>query len=75
MVVGALVDYKGNVRGVIHFVNKDDLGDKTITDEDRQNIEGVLPTLGEVIRCADESSELSQICCCNQPTILISLQL
>lgn len=35
MVVGALVDYKGNVRGVIHFVNKDDLGDKTISDEDR----------------------------------------
>ena len=40
-------------------MNKDDLGDKTITDDDRQNIEGVLPTLGEVIRSADESSELS----------------
>ncbi len=26
---------KGNVRGVIHFVNKDDLGDKNISDEDR----------------------------------------
>jgi hypothetical protein len=35
MVVGALVDSKGQVRGVIHFVNKDDLGDKTITDNDR----------------------------------------
>lgn len=64
MVLGAIVDYKGNVRGVIHFVNKDDLGDKTISDEDLKNIEGILPTLGEVVRSADESSELSQICCC-----------
>lgn len=69
MVVGALVDYKGNVRGVIHFVNKDDLGDKTITDEDIKNIEGILPTLGEVVRSADESSELSQICCCKSSLI------
>jgi hypothetical protein len=64
MVVGSLVDSKGDIRGVIHMINKDDYGDKSITEEDIQNIEGVLPTLGEVVKSADEGSELSQICCC-----------
>lgn len=59
MVVGSLIDSKGHIRGVIHMINKDDYGDKTITEEDRQNIEGILPTLGEVIKSADECSELS----------------
>jgi len=42
-----------------------------ITEEDKKDITGILPALGEIIRCADESSELSQICCCNTPIQII----
>lgn len=35
-----------------------------ITEEDKREIAGILPALGEIIRTADEASELSELCCC-----------
>jgi len=65
IVVGPLVDIKGNIRGVIHLVNKEDSnGNTQITDDDRKEINGLLPILGEIIRTADEASEISEMSCC-----------
>ena len=64
VVVGAMVDGTGQTRGVIQLINKEETEGKRITEEERLDIQGVLPALGEILRCADESSELSQICCC-----------
>lgn len=65
IVVGPLVDIKGTIRGVIHLVNKEDSnGNTQITDDDRIEINGILPILGEIIRTADEASEISEMSCC-----------
>lgn len=66
ILIGPLIDQKGNIRGVLHMINKD--GDNgtaaPITEEDKREIAGILPALGEIIRTADEASELSELCCC-----------
>ena len=62
--VGALVDQTGEVRGIIQLLNKDDNGSKEITEDDKKEFAGILPILGEVIRTADEASEVTELCCC-----------
>lgn len=63
-VVGPLIDRRGQLRGVIHFVNKDSAGVTKITEDDKKEIAGILPILGEIIRTADEASEVTELCCC-----------
>jgi len=75
VVVGAMVDGTGQTRGVIQLINKEETESKRITEEERLDIQGVLPALGEILRCADESSELSQICCCTNFPLIICIAL
>ena len=63
-VFGALTDSKGNTRGVLHLINKEENYSTQITDEDKREIAGILPILGEIIRTADEASEISELSCC-----------
>lgn len=70
IVVGPLIDIKGQFRGVLHLVNKEDNnGNSQITEEDKREISGILPILGEIIRTADEASEVSELCCCKNDTL------
>lgn len=62
-IAGPLIDSKGQIRGVIQFINKDDNGRTQITEDDKKEISGILPILGEIMRTADESSEISEVSC------------
>lgn len=73
MMVGPLVDQKGQLRGVLQLINKDGENGQPVAigDEDLKEIQGILPALGEIIRTADESSELSELCCCKHSNTLL----
>lgn len=66
MMIAPLLDNKGVFRGIIHLVNKEvnSSGLTTITEDDRKEFQGMLNVIGEIIRTADESSEVTELCCC-----------
>lgn len=64
MLIGPLIDNTGQVRGVIQMINKDHNGNTQINEDDKKEAQSMLNVLGEILRTADEASELSQLCCC-----------
>lgn len=58
--MGSMVDRDGNVKGVLQLMNK--TGDEPITEQDQHELAVLLPALGEIIRTADESMEITRLC-------------
>eukprot|EP00347_Sterkiella_histriomuscorum_P004463 403360366 len=60
MLIGAMVDKNGEVKGVLQLINK--VGSEgQITDQDLIELRALLPALGEIIRTADESMEITRL--------------
>ena len=59
MISGAMLDSKGEVKGVVHLYNK--MESEEVLESDRVELEALLPALGEIIRTADESLEVFNI--------------
>ena len=60
MLIGAMVDKSGQVMGVLQLINKVGPEEK-ITDQDQRELMALLPALGEIIRTADESMEITRL--------------
>ncbi|CDW84755.1 UNKNOWN [Stylonychia lemnae] len=60
MLIGAMVDRYGEVNGVLQLINKSG-ADTEITEQDMIELKALLPALGEIIRTADESMEISRL--------------
>lgn len=60
MMIGAMVDKNGEVKGVLQLMNKNS-ADGEITEQDKNELAALLPALGEIIRTADESMEVSRL--------------
>ena len=56
--VGAMVDKQGEVKGVLQLFNKQE----GVTEQDQVELAVLLPALGELIRTADESMEVTRLC-------------
>jgi hypothetical protein len=53
-----MVDAHGEVRGVIQLLNKKE---GEISDQDTHEFKCLLPTLGEILRTADEAFEIQKL--------------
>ena len=61
MLIGPMIDRNGDIKGVIQLINKEG-GDKAkITEQDKIELRTLLPALGEIIRTADESLEVTKL--------------
>lgn len=58
--IGAMIDRNGEVKGVLQLMNKTG-GNDAISEQDETELAALLPALGEIIRTADESMEVSRI--------------
>ena len=54
MVIAPLMDNKGDVHGVIQLMNKEGRDGDQITEQDKLELKALLPSLGEIIRSADD---------------------
>lgn len=54
-----MVDRNGNVKGVLQLINKQDNLD--INEQDERELNVLLPAMGEIIRTADESMEITRL--------------
>jgi hypothetical protein len=59
MLVGPAFDSQGNLRAVVQLLNKKNSAD--IEDMDAHSLDALLPTIGEILRCADDSLKIMQI--------------
>jgi len=59
MLIGPIFDRDGNLKGVIQLINKE--GDGIITEQDRIELDSLLPSLGEIIKTADEVREINNV--------------
>ena len=60
ILIGPMVDKNGQVMGVLQLMNK--MGsDERITEQDQNELASLLPALGEIIRTADESMEITRL--------------
>lgn len=57
--IGPMIDRNGEVKGVLQLINKE--GDGIISEQDVIEMNALLPALGEIIRTADESMEITRI--------------
>ncbi len=60
MLIGAMVDKTGQVMGVLQLINKCGPEEK-ITEQDQIELMALLPALGEIIKTADESMEITRL--------------
>ena len=54
-----ILDNKGDLRGIIQYINK--IGKPKIPDSDENEMNPVLSTLGEIIKTADEGLKITNI--------------
>ena len=59
MMVGPMQDMKGNIRGIIQFINKK--GANKIDQHDEIELGSILSALGEIIKTADETLKITNI--------------
>ncbi len=59
IMIGPIFDAKGEVRGVLQFINK--LGKPQIEEQDEIELNTILPALGEILKTADESLKVSTL--------------
>mgnify|MGYP003598084912 CR=1 FL=1 len=59
MMLVPIFDKNGDIRGMIHFINK--LGKSKIPDTDSKELDPVIPTLGEIIKTADQGLQITNI--------------
>ena len=59
MIVGPIHDNKGVLKGIIQLINKN--SDDAITDQDEMELKALLPSIGEIIKTADQVRLITNI--------------
>ena len=63
MMVGPLVDLDGNLKGVVQLFNKLSTEEANqITVQDKEELNCILTSLGEIVKSADQHYEFQKVC-------------
>lgn len=58
-----MIDKNGEIKGILQLINKnqDKVSLDCVTESDEIELNSLLPALGEIVRTADESLEVSRL--------------